>query len=65
MHKETTGIKDRNRKVIHVGDTVKCDHPIFIDPKLFVVEWDDAMKKYNLPSNPDLLAHCEIVQVDG
>lgn len=62
MTKQSTGFKDRNKKVIHVGDTVKCDHPIYTEPKIFVVEWDSVTKKYNLPSDAEMIEHCEVVQ---
>lgn len=65
MNRQTTGYKDRTKKAIHVGDTVRCDHPIFTNPKEFIVEWDNATKRYNIPSDPQLLDHCEIVQIDS
>lgn len=64
MTKQSTGITDRNGKMIHVGDRMKCDNPIYTKPKEFIVAWDDTLKKYNLPSDQQLRASCEIVQTN-
>ena len=64
MTKHLTGITDRNGKMIHVGDHMKCDNPIYTKPKEFVVVWDETQNKYNLPSDQQLLRSCEIVQTN-
>lgn len=64
MTKRPTGVTDRNGTMIHVGDQVKCDNPIYTKPKVFNVTWDESQNKYNLPSDQQLRASCEIVQTN-
>lgn len=61
MSNSSTEVKDRNGKMICAGDTIVCDAPIYVKPKTFVVKWDELLKRYNLPTDKEILSHCEVV----